>query len=93
MRDESLPEEQNHSAGGRAFILGVVAVVCVLVPVVGDFISSPLAVLALVFGCIGISHYNAGRASRIVPAAVGVVLGVLALFVAVFMFFAMQSPV
>lgn len=93
MRDGPPPVQRRREAGEYALTFGLAAVVCALIPVIGDVISAPTAAAAIVFGFIGITHYDAGRTPSIVPAAVGTALGALALFIVALMFIATRSPV
>ena len=81
MTDKPATDHRRRSVGDHSLALGLAAVVCVAIPVVGDFIAVPAAVLAIVCGLIGIGHYDAGRTSRVTSAAAGAALGALALVV------------
>lgn len=71
-------------AGGNALAFGLLAAICAAVPVIGDVLVIPPAVLAIVFGVIGVGHYDAGRSPRLLPSLLGAGLGALAaLFTAV----------
>lgn len=85
MRDEPTPGRRRYTAGDYALTFGLAAVACVLIPVIGDVVAAPVAVLAVVFGGIGISRYDAGLAPKVLPAAVGTGLGALSLFLVVLM--------
>lgn len=67
--------------GDRALAAGVAACLTALVPVIGEFIAAPAAALGLTLGLIGIHRFEAGRAIRVVPAAVGTVLSACAALV------------
>lgn len=71
----------SHRAGGYASAFGVLAVLCALIPVIGDLVAVPAAVLAIVYGILGVGHYDAGRAPRMLPAMVGALLGAVALLI------------
>jgi hypothetical protein len=58
--------------------LGVAAVVSSLLPVIGEILAPPTAVLAVALGLIGLQRHETGQAARVIPAIVGVVLGALA---------------
>lgn len=85
MRGERRSSRRRYTAGDYALIFGLIAVTCVLIPVIGDALSAPVAVLAVSFGLIGIWRWDEGRAQRVLPAAVGVALGAISLFAVVFM--------
>src|SRR5690606_42027940 len=55
-------------AGSIAAIVGALSLLCALVPVVGDIVSVPLALVAIVCGVLGVGHYDSGRAPRMPPA-------------------------
>lgn len=65
-------------AGDIALSSGLVASVATFVPVIGDLLALPAAVLAIGFGIVGVRRYETGRSRRFVPALVGIVLGALA---------------
>jgi hypothetical protein len=74
---ESVPPKPDHNALGKAgFILGLLALVLCFIPIVG-FVSWLLAPLAIIFGLIALR-----RPSRSL-AIVGIITGVIALFVCV----------
>ncbi|MDN5688094.1 MAG: hypothetical protein L0G94_15660 [Brachybacterium sp.] len=81
-------EAKRYSAGDWSLTCGLAAVGCLLIPAIGDIISAPVAVAAVVLGLIGIGHHDTGLAPKMLPAAVGTTLGALALFFVVVMFIA-----
>lgn len=91
MRDERRPSRGGYTAGDYALAFGIAATACVLIPVIGDALSAPVAVLAIIFGLIGIRRWDDGRSHRVLPAAVGAALGVLSLFAVVFMLVVTRS--
>ncbi|WP_193106272.1 hypothetical protein [Brachybacterium sp. FME24] len=91
MRDRPPSGRRRYTAGDYALTFGLAAVACALIPVIGDLIAAPVAVLAVVLGLIGISHHDSGRTHRVLPAAVGAALGAVALFVVLVMFLATSS--
>jgi len=74
---------RGHRAGGYALTSGVLAVLCALVPVIGDLVAVPLALFAVVLGVIGVGHYDSGRAPRMLPSVLGALLGAIALLLVV----------
>lgn len=72
-----------HRAGRCALIAGAVALLCALIPVIGDLIAVPMAVLAIVCGIRGVGHHDAGRSPRMMPSVVGALLGAIALLLVV----------
>lgn len=85
------PGSGPYRSGGYALSFGVLAVLCALLPVIGDLIAVPLAVLAIVCGVVGVNHYDADRTPRMLPSLVGAVLGAVALLLLVVSFIA-ASP-
>ncbi|RRQ29184.1 hypothetical protein DK926_04690 [Rhodococcus sp. Eu-32] len=76
-----------NGVGSAALVAGIVAIVCAFVPFIGDFISVPIGVVAVVCGWIGVSRVDAGDATNFREAVIGAALGGTSLFV-VFMGFA-----
>jgi hypothetical protein len=70
-----------NSLGSAALVLGIVALVFALVPIVGDFVSVPAAVLAVVLGVVGLLRAEKGVATNGGAALAGVVLGFVAGFI------------
>ena len=66
-------------AGQIALILGVVAIALMFVPVVGEFVTIPAAIGAVIAGVIGFDRYDRGLASSRWDAVLGACLGVLVL--------------
>lgn len=81
--DAPSPAPRTRRAGGCALAFGVIAIVFALVPVIGDIVSVPTALLAVVLGMIGAGHYDAGRAPRLLPALLGALLGGVSLLISV----------
>lgn len=92
MREKPAGDRGRHSSGEYALTFGVAAIVCALIPGIGDLISVPTAILAVVCGIVGIGHYDAGRTRSVLPAAVGTALGALALFFVAVVFIATRGP-
>lgn len=76
--DGSTGETSRNGAGDAALTTGIVAVLFVFVPVVGDFVAVPAAVLAIGLGLIGTRRAERGLASNAGQALVGTVLGAAA---------------
>lgn len=74
------PPERN-GAGDAAFTLGVVAIVFVFVPIVGDFIALPSALGAVVLGVVGVIRAERGLATNPGKALAGALLGMVAAFI------------
>ncbi len=92
MREKPAGDRGKHSAGDYALTFGVAAIACALIPGIGDVISAPVAVLAIVCGIVGVGHYDAGRTRSVLPAAVGTALAALALFFIAVVFIATRGP-
>lgn len=86
------PREHPPRAGGHALALGLLALLLVLIPVIGDLISVPVAVLAVGFGIVGVGQYDAGRAPRMLPSVLGAVLGAISLLITVVSLLAASAP-
>lgn len=74
---------RTHRSGGYALAFGLLAIACALIPVIGDLVAVPIAVVAVVCGVVGVGHYDAGRAPRMLPALAGAILGAVALLLVV----------
>jgi hypothetical protein len=59
--------------------LGVAALVCAVVPVIGDWVSAPLAVVAVALGSIGSHVADRDLRPGVVRGVVGAMLGLAAL--------------
>ena len=77
------PRLPGDRAGEWALSLGVAAFVGGFLPVIGEFVAVPAAVLAVILGLVGLRRYDTGQAARVVPAVAGAVLGALAVMVTV----------
>lgn len=75
--------------GERALAAGIAAVAMSFVPMIGDFIAIPLAVLAIVLGLVAIRRFQEGHSARlvevveVVAAACGTILGAATTFIIV----------
>lgn len=79
-------------SGGYALAFGLLAVLCALVPVIGDVVAVPVAVLAIACGVVGVGHYDAGRAPRMITSVLGSLLGAIALLLVAVSFLATAPP-
>lgn len=86
------PDERPHRAGGYALSLGLLALLLVLLPVIGDLFSVPLAVLAIGCGIVGVGQYDAGRSPRMLPSVLGAVLGAVSLLLTAVSLLALSPP-
>lgn len=66
--------------GRQSLAVAALALVCTVLPVIGDAISVPVALVALVLGMIGLRRYERGTARFRGPAVAGVALSLLSLF-------------
>ncbi|PFG42045.1 hypothetical protein ATJ88_0695 [Isoptericola jiangsuensis] len=64
--------------------LGVAAVVCAVVPVVGDWVSTPLALLAVTLGSVGCHVADRDLRPGVKRGIAGALLGLTALAVVAF---------
>lgn len=85
MEAERPPGRRRYTVGDYALTFGLAAVACAAIPVIGDVIAAPVAVLAIVLGLIGIWRWDEGLAPKVLPAAAGASLGALSLFAVVLM--------
>lgn len=69
------PGDPDDPIGERALAAGIAAFVASFVPVIGDFVAVPAALVAFVLGVIGIRRFEAGRAARVAAAVSGTILG------------------
>ncbi|UVI38001.1 hypothetical protein [Brevibacterium spongiae] len=92
MRGKPPPQREGDNAGAYALTFSIISVVCAFIPVIGDFIAAPTAALAIVLGFIGISRHESGRASKVIPAVSGTILGAVALFVVALMLAVTHLP-
>lgn len=77
-------------AGNLALIAGIMAVICAFVPFIGDFVTIPTGIVAVVSGWIGLGRVVEGDASNGREAVIGAALGGVGLFI-VFLTFAASS--
>ncbi len=73
-------------------MLGVVAVLCACVPVLGEILALVPAIAALGFGILGVRHHEMGRTPRAGMAVTGAVLGGLALAIVGLLFAMPHMP-
>lgn len=84
MTDDGFPFR--NGAGSTALVAGIIAVVFALVPFVGDVVTIPAGLVAVVCGWIGVDRVEKGVASNQRDAVIGAGLGMAALFVVFLMF-------
>ncbi|MFI8569055.1 hypothetical protein ACIGGF_21115 [Rhodococcus sp. NPDC078407] len=73
-------------AGNLALVAGIVAVFCAFVPFIGDFITIPTGLVAVISGWIGHGRAVDGDASNGRDAVIGAALGGVGLFIVFFTF-------
>ena len=78
--------------GGAALLLGLIAVVFALIPIVGEFVAAPAALLAIVLGLVGLGRVDQGIATNGGQALAGSVLGVVAGFIVFLVMAATLGP-
>ncbi|MCE0487270.1 hypothetical protein [Ornithinimicrobium sediminis] len=81
MDDSPWRSSERNGAGDAAFTLGVLAMVFVFVPIVGDLVAVPSALAAVVLGAVGIVRAEQGLATNPGKALSGALLGVLSAFI------------
>ncbi|MEU5842274.1 hypothetical protein [Rhodococcus sp. NPDC047139] len=79
-----------NGVGSTALVAGIAAAVFAFVPFIGDFVTVPAGLIAVVCGWIGLNRVDKGIASNQRDAVIGGGLGLAALFV-VFLVFAATS--
>jgi len=83
MGGESDPGDAGDRVGDRALAAGVAAFIAAFLPVIGEFIAVPAALIGIALGLVGIRRFETGRTVRVVPAAVGTILSTGAVMVLV----------
>jgi len=91
VQNKSMPEtpevpRSGTDVSGYALIFGIVAVICALIPMIGDGLATLPAIAALVLGFVTVRRHETDRTTRVWPAIIGAVLGAITLFVVVSMF-------
>ncbi|MGO2188062.1 MAG: hypothetical protein ACTH4Y_07420 [Microbacterium gubbeenense] len=91
VQNKSMPEtpevpRSGADVSGFALILGIVATICALIPMIGDGLATLPALAALVLGFITVRRHETDHTVRVWPAIIGAVLGAITLFVVVSMF-------
>lgn len=87
----STDSRDRNGLGSIALVAGIVAALTAFVPIVGDFVSIPAGLLAVVCGWIGLLRIEKGLATNYVETVVGTVLGTGALFVVFIIYAATHS--
>lgn len=77
-RDDSPQSVPRNGMGGASFVLGVVALVFAFVPIVGEFVAAPAALLAVACGLAGLGRVWRGVATNGAEAVAGSLLGTVA---------------
>ena len=81
MDDVRPPRRGRRSPGDLSLTLGLIALLCALIPVIGDVLAVPPGIAAVVLGYLGVSRHDRGLEHRAVPAYAGAGLGAIALFI------------
>ena len=79
--DDDSGQSPRNGAGHIALTVGVAAIALTLLPVVGEFLAIPVALVATIAGFIGFDRADRGHATNRGDAVVGGGLGVLSLLV------------
>ena len=79
MDDAHPPRRGRRSPGDLSLALGLIALLCALIPVIGDVLAVPPGLAAVVLGYLGVSRHDRGLAHRAAAAAAGALLGGIAL--------------
>jgi hypothetical protein len=91
MQDQPAVRRANRP-GESALALGVIAIAGLFVPIVGDFVTAPAAVAAMVLGFVGMRRHETGRATGSASAIAGVIVGALAITGLLMMLAATRLP-
>lgn len=83
MDDARPPRRGRRSPGDLSFGLGLVALVCALLPVIGDVLAIPTGAAAAVLGYLGVSRHDRGLEHRVATSYLGAALGAIALLIVV----------
>ncbi|MGV9734246.1 hypothetical protein ACWDT5_09150 [Rhodococcus aetherivorans] len=80
-----------NGAGSTALVAGITAAVFAFIPLIGDLITIPAGLAAVVCGWVGLDRVDKGLATNHREALTGAVLGTAALFVVFVVFAATHS--
>lgn len=86
------PSPRPRSRGDGALLAGVLAILFVVVPVIGDLIAVPAGLTAVVLGVRGILREDGADAGSSWRYVVGTAAGLLSLFAVLLMFAAIATP-
>lgn len=79
MDDARPPRRGRRSPGDLSLALGLIALLCALIPIIGDVLAVPPGLAAVVLGYVGVSRHDRGLEHRALPAYAGAGLGAIAL--------------
>lgn len=79
------PRRWSDGAAEHSLLLGILALACSFIPIVGDWITLPFALGAVALGFVGLRRHRGGRAWHSIMAVLGIALGAGALSVVVVM--------
>ncbi|SDU73498.1 hypothetical protein [Jiangella alkaliphila] len=88
MEGDPATKPRPRGLGGPALFTGVLALVFAFVPIVGEFVALPAAVVAITLGLIGWDRAERGLTDDGARALTGGVLGLLAGLIVFFVFLA-----
>jgi hypothetical protein len=77
----SQEDPPRNGLGSAALVLGLVALPFVFVPIIGEFVAAPAALLAIVLGLVGLGRVDRGIATNGGEALAGSILGLVSAFV------------
>lgn len=78
--------------GSASVLVGVFALLFAIVPVVGEIVAAPAALLAIVLGAVGWWRADTGRATNEGESIIGLLLGVTAAVVVGIVWAATMGP-
>ena len=87
MSDETAAEPSSRNRPGETSLsMGIVALVFSFVPIVGDLVTAPTGLLAIVLGAIGVRRSERGEATNFGQSLTGATLGAVAVIIVLLMF-------
>ncbi len=91
MDDARPPHHGRRSPGDLSFGLGLIALLCALLPVIGDVLALPTGLAAAILGYLGVSRHDRGLEHRVATSYLGAGLGAIALLIVVVSLIATHS--
>jgi hypothetical protein len=81
-----------NTPGDLSLPLGILALLCSFVPVLGEFLATPTGLAAIVLGVVGVLRNERGRATNYGQSLIGATLGIMALLIVLLMTAVTASP-